>query len=146
MIQDDNIEQRLAEVPSIIVTGTMPCTEEARRTVEAITREELIKTLDHYRDDTKTLYNGFGGPKLAEDFALEQVGSLALKRRDFEIVKRISARYRELAESATDQVVREDFLSAASYYEIQVQERTRDRYYHQMNQALPAWYKRINGS
>ncbi len=120
MTQENSIEQRLAEIPSIIAVGTICyATQEERDAVRAISREELRKTLEHYRNDGRTLYNEFhGAPRLAEDFALEQVGSLAFLRMDAELRNRVAARYRELAESATDEVDKEDFFQAASHYEV----------------------------
>ncbi len=114
---EKNIERKLAEIPSIIVEGRMPCTEEARAAVDALSREDLMGCLDHYLNNKRTLYNAFGFcGRLAEDYAIEQVGNLARRRGDFEILNRVSARYRTLAESVADEVDREDFLSAALFY------------------------------
>ncbi len=120
MKQTDSIEERLAKIPSVIVEGTHCWSApEAREAVRTLSREDLLNALNYARKDKRILGNAFCFyTRRAEDFALEQIGNLAFLRRDIELRNRVAVRYRELAASTTDEVEREDYLSAASHFQV----------------------------
>ena len=109
---------KYANIPSVIVSGRMHSTQEEREVVNALSHEDLMRTLDYYLNRGTVGYNGFGCQRLMEDFALEQVGDVARQRGDLEILARVSTRYRELAIATKDEDSKTDFLEAASFYEI----------------------------